>query len=176
MAIPKFLEKMRNSIQTSGGTMTGDLILSADPDQNLEAATKQYVDNKGGAFFAIYESTSWQEVKEAYEKGKTIWCIYENYFCPFTEAFLQTSTEDFYFKVLHRGQEIDRECYINLNSNNEWSYSDGPSNNYFSQPVRSYSNIPITKAHSYYRPILISTSAPTASDGNVGDVWIQYSE
>lgn len=28
----------------SGGTMTGDLVLAADPDQPLEAATKQYVD------------------------------------------------------------------------------------------------------------------------------------
>ena len=163
---------MRNSVQTSGGTMTGDLILSADPDQNLEAATKQYVDNNGGAFFAIYESTSWQEVNEAYEKGKTIWCIYQNYFCPFTEA----SSQDIFFKVPHIGREIDRECYIRLNSNNEWSYSDGPSNSYFSQPVESQSNIPISNTHSYYRPILISTSAPTASDGNVGDIWIQYSE
>jgi len=32
----------------SGGTLTGDLILSGDPDANLKAATKQYVDaNKG---------------------------------------------------------------------------------------------------------------------------------
>ena len=50
MAIPKLLEKMRNSVQTSGSTMTGDLILNADPNQNLEAATKQYVDNAGGGF------------------------------------------------------------------------------------------------------------------------------
>ena len=28
----------------------------------------------------------------------------------------------------------------------------------------------------YYRPIRVSTSEPTASDGNVGDIWIVYSE
>lgn len=33
------------SLPKSGGTMTGSLILSADPTDNLEAATKQYVDN-----------------------------------------------------------------------------------------------------------------------------------
>lgn len=31
-------------LDLSGGTMTGSLILAADPTQNLEAATKQYVD------------------------------------------------------------------------------------------------------------------------------------
>ncbi len=37
----------------SGDTMTGPLVLSSDPAQNLEAATKQYVDLKAGApYFA----------------------------------------------------------------------------------------------------------------------------
>lgn len=34
------------AVPKSGGTMTGSLILSADPTQDLEASTKQYVDNK----------------------------------------------------------------------------------------------------------------------------------
>lgn len=32
-------------LQKSGGTMTGNLILNADPTQNMQAATKQYVDS-----------------------------------------------------------------------------------------------------------------------------------
>lgn len=32
-------------LPTSGGTMTGELILNGDPSTNLAAATKQYVDN-----------------------------------------------------------------------------------------------------------------------------------
>lgn len=32
-------------LNKSGGTMTGPLVLSSDPTKNLEAATKQYVDN-----------------------------------------------------------------------------------------------------------------------------------
>jgi hypothetical protein len=35
-------------VRKSGDTMTGDLTLPGDPDQPLEAATKQYVDNSGG--------------------------------------------------------------------------------------------------------------------------------
>lgn len=34
-----------NKLSISGGTMTGALILNADPVSNLQAATKQYVDN-----------------------------------------------------------------------------------------------------------------------------------
>lgn len=34
-----------SSISASGGTMTGNLILNADPESDLQAATKKYVDN-----------------------------------------------------------------------------------------------------------------------------------
>lgn len=33
----------------------------------------------------------------------------------------------------------------------------------------------ISSSTAYYRPIRVSTSAPSSSDGNVGDIWIQYS-
>lgn len=36
----------KNYLPKSGGTMTGNLILNANPTANLGAATKQYVDNK----------------------------------------------------------------------------------------------------------------------------------
>jgi len=36
-------------LDKSGGTMTGALILAADPNQDMEAATKKYVDDNGGA-------------------------------------------------------------------------------------------------------------------------------
>lgn len=42
-AIDKTLSD-KNFLQKSGGTMTGNLILNADPTANLGAATKQYVD------------------------------------------------------------------------------------------------------------------------------------
>lgn len=33
----------------------------------------------------------------------------------------------------------------------------------------------VSSTTGYYRPIRVSTVAPTAADGNVGDIWIQYS-
>lgn len=38
------VEDLDGKLSLSGGTMTGPLTLSADPDEDLEAATKQYVD------------------------------------------------------------------------------------------------------------------------------------
>ena len=38
-----------NSLPLAGGTLTGDLVLSGDPDANLKAATKQYVDTQVGS-------------------------------------------------------------------------------------------------------------------------------
>ena len=37
-----------SSLPLAGGTLTGDLVLSGDPDANLKAATKQYVDTQVG--------------------------------------------------------------------------------------------------------------------------------
>lgn len=48
------------ALQTSGGTMTGPLVLNGDPTENLQAATKQYVDNNGakGTDFINLEKVS----------------------------------------------------------------------------------------------------------------------
>ena len=61
-----------NAVPLAGGTMTGDLVLSGDPDANLKAATKQYVDNNtvdasGGSFtgdVTFDEAISIERVKE----------------------------------------------------------------------------------------------------------------
>ena len=45
-------------LKLSGGTLTGDLILSGDPDTALKAATKQYVDaSTAGAWFPLIFSS-----------------------------------------------------------------------------------------------------------------------
>ena len=45
-------ETSYNALLLSGGTMTGNLALAADPTTNMMAATKQYVDNNAGAKIA----------------------------------------------------------------------------------------------------------------------------
>ena len=47
------------SVQLSGSTMTGPLILNGDPTQNLGAATKQYVDTAvGGTIKTVYNGNT----------------------------------------------------------------------------------------------------------------------
>lgn len=46
----------------------------------------------------------------------------------------------------------------------------------FTGAIQYGSNTTISSSTGYYRPIRVSTSAPTSSDGNVGDIWIQYFE
>ena len=44
-------------VKTSGGTMTGYLVLAADPVSNMQAATKQYVDGKVGNYLPLTGGT-----------------------------------------------------------------------------------------------------------------------
>ncbi len=48
--VASILEQVNQKLNLSGGTLTGDLILNADPTTSLQAATKQYVDNAVGSF------------------------------------------------------------------------------------------------------------------------------
>jgi hypothetical protein len=41
----------------------------------MEAATKQYVDNNGGTFQAVYDKTTYEEIVNAYNQGKNITVI-----------------------------------------------------------------------------------------------------
>jgi len=46
---------LNGKLSLAGGTMTGALILNSDPNNNLEAATKQYVDNATSSIVTSYD-------------------------------------------------------------------------------------------------------------------------
>jgi hypothetical protein len=54
--INEILNQVSGKLNLTGGTLTGSLILNADPTQNLEAATKQYVDSKIGSMPLTWEN------------------------------------------------------------------------------------------------------------------------
>ena len=58
----------------SGDTMTGELILSADPVNNLGAVTKQYVDNIVGAIDVPTETSFSQNPPSDPAAGEMWWC------------------------------------------------------------------------------------------------------
>ena len=54
----------KNYLQKSGGTMTGNLILNADPTANLGAVTKQYVDSIKNSLQSKIENITWSKLFE----------------------------------------------------------------------------------------------------------------
>ena len=138
----------------------------------------EQIDNAGGVFVATKGTTTYQEIKNAYDGGKDVivpWggAIYELITIP-------TGSNDL---VFHK-RAFDNKKYANthysviqLTTKNAWE--ENPSN--FSNgnvdgPIWYQGPTFISSSGGYYRPINISTAEPTASDGNIGDIWIQYEE
>jgi len=66
-----------NALQTTGGTMTGVLKLNADPSNDLEAATKHYVDNVGGFLSKLKDVTLTTPINKgdflSYDTTANVW-------------------------------------------------------------------------------------------------------
>lgn len=156
------------AILKTGGTMTGPLIAAANPVENMEVATKQYVDNSGGAFFAIYNETTYEEIKDAYDRGKIVLAKERNsnaiYYLSYITAIAM------FIRILPNS--INTSQYMTCSQTSIWEKktSDICSNNVYKNKAT-----PIEyDEKSYLRPIIVSQNAPTASDGFVGDIWFQY--
>lgn len=138
----------------------------------------------GGVFVGTYGSTPYSEIVEHFTKGDII-CIKRNIHdddaggaetvitYQLNEVFKDHSNYTFYFKSFGA---IDSPS---IDSSNTWSIKN--LNNYVPKsgitmtgPLVAQSNTNYTTAQ--VRNIIMSTSAPTATDGKNGDIWIQYSE
>ena len=78
-----------------------------------------------------------------------------------------------YFAVRDKSTPInlDARYVIHINSISSWGAFN--STNYdAANAIRYQRNTEITASEGYYRPIRVSLNPPTASDGNVGDIWI----
>lgn len=71
MAKPKILQQLNAEKESK-------ILLASNPIVNMEAATKQYVDNSGGTFYATVGSTSFNEISEALNKEKAVKAIYQD--------------------------------------------------------------------------------------------------
>lgn len=132
----------------------------------------------GGVFFATYNSTTFDEVDAEYKKQHVIVALYaEKTTSQIKQFFLQQYSKKsqalaYYF---YNPNETFR---LVLNSSG-WSTEDlttyvPTAGATMTGPLIAQSNTNYTTAQ--VRNIIMSTSAPTASDGNNGDIWIQYSE
>lgn len=136
----------------------------------------EQIDNAGGVFIATKGTTTYQEIKNAWDGGKDIIVVFNSDIYMLTEIPTGSNTIKFYYRDFrNRGYSTTNTKYLTLTSANVWSPSvivEQPTG--ITTPITWNGTTPISTSVKYLRPILISTTEPTVSDGNIGDIWIQY--
>lgn len=136
----------------------------------------EQIENAGGVFIATKDITTYQEIKDAWDSGKDIIVVFNSDIYMLTEIPTGSNTIKFYYRDFrNRGYSTTSTKYLTLTSTNTWSPSvtvEQPTG--ITTPMTWNGTTPITASVKYLRPILISTAEPTASDGQTGDIWIQY--
>lgn len=136
----------------------------------------EQIENAGGVFIATKDITTYKEIKDAWDSGKDIIVVFNSDIYMLTEIPTGSNTIKFYYRDFrNRGYSTTNTKYLTLTSTNTWSPSvtvEQPTG--ITTPMTWNGTTPISASVKYLRPILISTAEPTASDGNVGDIWIQY--
>lgn len=138
----------------------------------------EQIENAGGVFIATKDITTYKEIKDAWDSGKDIIVVFNSDIYMLTEIPTGSNTIKFYYRDFrNRGYSTTNTKYLTLTSTNTWSPSvtvEQPTG--ITTPMTWNGTTPITASVKYLRPILISTAEPTASDGNIGDIWIQYED
>lgn len=136
----------------------------------------EQIENAGGVFVATKGITSYAKIKEAYDSGKDVICPYENSI--YELITIPTGSNDLIFRkrdFTNNGNATTDIIQFILRANEGWDeYSQGSAPGRAAASIYRDTNTEISSSTGYYRPIRISTSEPTASDGNIGDIWIQY--
>ena len=136
----------------------------------------EQIENAGGVFIATKDITTYKEIKDAWDSGKDIIVVFNSDIYMLTEIPTGSNTIKFYYRDFrNRGYSTTNTKYLTLTSTNTWSPSvrvEQPTG--ITTPMTWNGTTPITASVKYLRPILISTAEPTASDGSIGDIWIQY--
>lgn len=136
----------------------------------------EQIENAGGIFIATKDTTTYQEIKNAWDSGKDVIVVFNSDIFMLTEIPTGSNTIKFYYRDFrNRGYSTTNTKYLTLTSANVWSSSvivEQPTQ--IGKPITCQDTVPISTSVRYLRPILISTNEPAASDGNIGDIWIQY--
>ena len=136
----------------------------------------EQIENAGGVFIATRGTTTYQEIKNAWDGGKDVIVVFNSDIYMLTEIPTGSNTIKFYYRDFSNiGYSTTNTKYLTLTSANVWSSSaidEQPVQ--IGIPIIGNGYTPISATTRCLRPILISTAEPTASYGNIGDIWIQY--
>lgn len=136
----------------------------------------EQIDNAGGVFVATKGTTTYQEIKNAYDGGKDVIVPYKGAIYELITIPTGSNNLNFQKRIFNNNGYATTCCYsIQLTTANVWDdYSSTTTNALVSIPIFTNNSTTVTSSIGYYRPIRLSTEEPTASDGNIGDIWIQY--
>lgn len=129
----------------------------------------EQIENAGGTFIATYGTTTFEEVKAAYDAGKVLQCIDTSGAAFPVAPLLLARKIAFIFGNFNKN-------YV-ISSNNVWQTQESSivkkSGSTMTGALVAYNPTAIN-SNSEIHNTIISTAEPTASDGNIGDIWIQY--
>ncbi len=138
----------------------------------------EQIKNAGGVFMATYGTTTLQEIIDAYKSGKDVVVTYgKDIYDLITIPSDTSGSASFQRRVSdNNGYATTSFSFLGLDTSNTWSQV--YTNKYTPVAASIYNNssVPVSSDIGYYRPIRISTLEPRASDGYIGDIWIQYTE
>lgn len=136
----------------------------------------EQIENAGGVFIATKGTTTYQEIKDAWDSGKDVIVVFNSDIYMLTDIPIGSNTIRFYYRDFrNKGYSTTNTEYLTLTPANVWSSSaivEQPVQ--LSRPITGNGDTPISASTRYLRPILISANEPTVTDGNIGDIWIQY--
>lgn len=133
------------------------------------------VDNAGGVFVATKDTTTYQEIKDAYDSGKDVIVPYNGVIYELITIPTGSNTLTFQKRQFNNnGYSTTYFYYITLSSTNTWAGASYSVPGQTANAIYRNSSTTVTSSTGYYRPIRLSTQEPAASDGQIGDIWIQY--
>lgn len=129
----------------------------------------EQIENAGGAFIASYGTTTFEEVKAAYDAGKVLQCIDTSGAASPVASLVLARNAVFVFANFNKTYAITNK--------NVWQTQESSivkkSGSTMTGALVAYNPTAIN-SNSEIHNTIISTAEPTASDGNIGDIWIQY--
>lgn len=128
------------------------------------------IDNADKVFIATYNVTTFAEVKAAYEAGKILQCIDTSGAArPVAPLLLAHPNVAFIFGNFNKNYRIT--------SKDIWQVQESSlvkkSGSTMTGALVAYNPATIN-SNSEVHNTIVSAAEPTASDGNIGDIWIQY--
>ena len=82
------------------------------------------MENAGGVFIATKDTTTYQEIKNAWDSGKDVIVVFNSDIYMLTEIPTGSNTIEFYYRDFrNRGYSTTSTKYLTLTSANVWSSS-----------------------------------------------------